>query len=112
MKKIKIRDKKLRSTAGKIIIGLILASMVGGVSALPAFGQDHRRQPPPNRDRYDRRDRDRNDRRDRDRDDYYRRRVYRDRDQDRRVYAPPSVVIEPPPLPPGLHIFLPRIIIR
>ena len=59
MKKIKIRDKKIRSTAGKIIIGLILTTMVGGVSALPAFGQDHRRQPPPDRDRYERPDRDR-----------------------------------------------------
>ena len=114
MKKIKIRDKKIRSTAGKIIVGLILASMIGGVSALPVLGQDHRRSAHPAQDRYERRDRDRDryERRDRDRDAYYHRRVYRDHGPDRRVYAPPAIVIEPPPPPPGIHIFLPRIIIR
>jgi len=104
MKKIKIRDKKIRSTAGKIIIGLVLASMVGGLSALPALGKDFRRPTPPDRDRYERRDRDR--------DTYYHRRVYRDHVPARPVYAPPTVVIELPPPPPGINIFFPPIFIR
>ena len=104
MKKIKIRDKKIRSTAGKIIVGLVLASLVGGLSALPALGQDHRRSAPPDRDRYEHRGRDR--------DAYYHRRVYRDHVPPRPVYAPPTVVIELPPPPPGITIFFPRIFIR
>jgi hypothetical protein len=104
MKKIKIRDKKFRSTGGKIMIGLVMASMIGGLSALPAFGQEHRRPAQHDRERYERRDRDR--------DAYYHRRVYREHDFGRPVYAPPTIVIEPPPPPPGINIFLPRIFIR
>jgi hypothetical protein len=104
MKKIKKRDKKIRSTAGKIIIGLVLASMVGGLSALPALGQDHRRPVPPDRDRFERRGPDR--------DAYYHRRVYRPHVPQHPVYAPPPVFFEPPPPPPGISIFFPPIFIR
>ncbi len=104
MKKIKSIGEKIRAKAGKIMIGLVLASLVGGLSALPAFARDFRRDPPPDRDRYERRDRYR--------DDYYRRRVYRDYAPRHRVYAPPPIIVEPPPPPPGIHIFFPPIIIR
>ncbi len=112
MKKIKIIDKKIRSTAGKIMIGLVLASLVGGLAVFPAFGEDSRRHDPRDRDRVERRDRDRFERRDRDRDDYYRRRVYQHRDDRRPVYAPPPILVEPPPPPPGINIFFPPIHIR
>ena len=59
MKKIKIRDRKIWSHAGKILIGLVLVSMVGGLSPLPAFGQGRRGGGPHDRDRFERRDRDR-----------------------------------------------------
>jgi hypothetical protein len=101
MKKIKIRDRKIWAIAGKILFGLVLVSMVGGLSPLPALGEDYRRGGPPDRDRYEHRDRDRG------RDAYYHRRVYRDYHTTRRVYAPPTVVFEPPPPPPGISIFFP-----
>jgi hypothetical protein len=94
MKIIKIIGKKIRTIAGRTIIGLVLASLVGGLSALPAFGEDFKR--PASRDR----------------DAYYHRRVYRNYGPRDRVYAPPAVIIEPPPPPPGIHIFFPPIIIR
>lgn len=103
MKKIKILGKKIRSNAGKIMVGLVLASLVGGLSVLPVYARDFRR-PPPDRDRYEHRDRYR--------DDYYRRRVYRPYSHQRPVYAPPPIIVEPPPPPPGIHIFFPPIIIR
>jgi hypothetical protein len=112
MKIIKIIGKKIRTIAGRTIIGLVLASLVGGLSALPAFGEDFKRPASRDRDRYERRDRDRDERRDRDRDAYYHRRVYRNYGPRDRVYAPPAVIIEPPPPPPGIHIFFPPIIIR
>ncbi len=107
MKKIKIRDKKIWSTAGKILVGLVLVSMVGGLSPLPANGEDFRRGGPHDRDRFERRDRDRFERRDRGRDGYYHRRVYRDYRPSHRGYGPPTVFIEPPPPPPGFSIFFP-----
>lgn len=112
MKKIEIINKKIRSTAGKIMIGLVLASLAGGLSALPALGEDSRRRDPRDRDRFERRDRDRFERRDRDRDAYYHRRVYRHYDDRRPVYAPPPIIVEPPPPPPGISIFFPPIFIR
>jgi len=86
MKKIKKRDKQIRSTVGKIMIGLALVSMVGGLSALPAFGQP-RHWGPPRGDRYygDR---------------YYHRRGY--------YYPPPPPVFLPPPPPPPVFGFFPR----
>ncbi|MBI4767417.1 MAG: hypothetical protein HY787_22965 [Deltaproteobacteria bacterium] len=110
MKIIKILDERMRSIAGKIIMGLLLASLAGGLSVLPAFGEDFRRHDPRDRGRYERRDRDRYERRARD--DYYRRRVYRHHYDRRPVYAPPPIIVEPPPPPPGIHIFFPPIIIR
>jgi len=113
MKKIKKRDKKIRSTVGKIIIGLALASMVGGLSALPALGQD-RPIRASDRNRVERRgpDRDRFERRGPDRDAYYHRRVYRNYPPPTPFFVPPPVVFEPPPPPPGISIFFPPFLFR
>jgi hypothetical protein len=112
MKVVKIIGEKIKTIAGRLIFGLVLASLVGGLSALPAFGEDFKRPAYSDRDRYERRDRDRYERRDRDRDAYNHRRVYRHYAPRDRVYAPPALIIEPPPPPPGIHIFFPPIIIR
>ena len=98
MKKI---SPAIRSSARKIMIGLILFVVAGGWSAWPAFGEDYRR--PPNRYEYRGHGRDVY---------YYHRRVYRPYYAHPPVYAPPPVYYEPPPPPPGISIFLPPIIIR
>jgi len=97
-----------RSIGGKLMLGLVLAAMFGGISVASSFGDDdHGRRERDDRDRYEHRERGH------DRDRYYRgrrenRREYSDRE---RVYVPPPVIYEPPP-PPGIGIFLPGIHIR
>jgi hypothetical protein len=85
------RSRKLRATAGRIALALVLAGVVGGIAAPARADDDHRG---------DRRDRERHDR---DRD--WRR---DDRDWGRPVYVspPPPVVYAPPP-PTGLQLILP-----
>lgn len=90
-------------------MGLVFAAMIGSINVVPSFGDnDHGRREGHDNGRYENRgrghDRGRNDhdrrwRRDR----YY---GYRER-----VYVPPPVYFAPPS-PPGIDIFLPRIIIR
>jgi hypothetical protein len=93
----------LRSLAGKLIVGLVLAAMVGGIGVAPAIGRD-------NDDRHDK--------------GRYEKRghayghnkpVYRPYnyygDRDRVYYPPPRVVYAPPP-PPGIGIFFPPVYIR
>ena len=83
----------LRSIVGKIMMGLVLAAMVGSVNVLPAFGEDNRRH-----------DKGRNEHRDRghDRDRRgYEPNVYREG-----YYTPPPVIYAPAP-EPGISIFLP-----
>jgi hypothetical protein len=100
MKPVKITGKRIRTMAGRIIIGLVLSSLVGGLGALPAYARDFR--PSPDRDRIERHH---------DRDSYYHRRDDRHYVPRRHVYAKPAVIIDLP-APPGFHIFLPSIVIR
>jgi hypothetical protein len=88
-----------RSVVGKMMMGLVLAAMIGSIGVAPVLGKDNddkRRGKHDNR-RYEQRDAR----------PYgyhygYRERVY---------YPPPRVVYAPPP-PPGIGIFFPPIFIR
>ena len=103
----------LRSTGGKITMGLVLAAMIGSIDVAQSFGDDGYNRH--DRGRYEHRgrgyDRDRYDHRGR---GYYYvrgRRVYRPYGYRQPVYAPPPVYYEPPPAP-GISIFFPPIIFR
>lgn len=94
-----------RSIAGKMMMGLALAAMVGSIDVAPALA----------RDRGDRHDNGRYEHRGRgnDRGHYVRergRRVYRHYGY-REVYVAPPVIYAPPP-PPGISIFFPPIFIH
>ena len=112
MKTSRIRD--FRPIAGKIMMGFVLAAMIGSMDVASSFGED--RGGRPGEGRYEQRGRghDRGRGYDRDRYDhrgrgyYYEggRRVYRPYGYSERVYVPPPVYYEPPP-PPGVRIFLP-----
>ena len=92
---------KFRSVAGKLMMGLVFATMVGSLDVLPALGDDHEREGKHDNSRYEHRGRGH------DRDRYeHNRRDYRSYGYGERVYAPPPVVYAPPP-PPGIGIFLP-----
>ena len=96
-----------RPIVGKIMIGLVLAAMIGSIDVAPAIGRDDRERNERRDDmRYEGRERGY----DRDRHERVRReyRYYRHRE---RVYVPPRVIYEPPP-PPGISIFFPPIIIH
>ena len=86
-----------RSIVGKIMMGLVLASMIGSIDVVPVLGKDYKQ----NKGRYEQRGRGY----DRDR---YQGRGYGYRE---RVYAPPRVIYAPPP-PPGIGIFFPPVFIR
>jgi len=117
-----------RSIVGKIMMGLVLAAMIGSFEVAPALAKDdHKRMEKHDNGRYDHRgrgyDRDRYDHRgrgyDRDRYDhrgrryYYAhgRRMYRPYGYMQPVYAPPPVYYEPAP-PPGISIFFPPLYIH
>ena len=105
MERIKKIKRPFRFAAGKVVIGFLLASLAGGLLALPAMGQDFRRPHPRDRDRFYEQRRPYPDR-------YYHRRVYRPYVPPRPIYVPPPVIYDPPPPPPGIQIFFPPIIIR
>lgn len=90
-----------RSIVGKMMMGLVLAAMIGSIDAAPALGKDKRGKH--DNGRYEQRgrgyDRDRH---------VQGRRDYRPYDYRRRVYVPPPVIYAPPP-PPGISIFFPPI---
>jgi hypothetical protein len=87
MRTLNTRTRKFRSTAGRIVMALVVASMIGGISVAPAFGRDY----------YERRGYNDNRR-------VYHRGYYRPR-----VYAPPPVVVyDPYPYrSPGISLFFP-----
>jgi hypothetical protein len=86
----------LRSIVGKMMMGLVLAAMVGSIDVAPAFGQgDHKRMGRHDSGRYEQRGRG----------------YDRGRHVGRRVYVPPRAIYAPPP-PPGIGIFFPPIFIR
>ena len=96
-----------RPMSGKIVMGLVLAAMIGSMNVLPASAEndrDHRRYEKRghghDRDhrRYEQRRRGHYER------DHRGRRVYRSYVYQERVYLPPPVIYEPPP-PPGISLF-------
>ncbi|PKN67427.1 MAG: hypothetical protein CVU54_16930 [Deltaproteobacteria bacterium HGW-Deltaproteobacteria-12] len=93
----------LRSVVGKIMMGLVLAAMIGSVNVAPAIGRD-------NDNRHDR-------------GRYQKRghayghnkpayRPYGHYGHRERVYYPPPRVIYAPPPPPGISIFFPPFFFR
>ena len=99
---------------GKIMLGLVLAAMIGSIGVVPSFGDDGREGKHYDRGRGHDRDRYEHGGRGHDRGSYYYvrgRRVYRPYVYTERVYVEPPVYYAPPP-PPGIEIFLPSITIR
>jgi hypothetical protein len=94
-----------RSMAGKIMMGLVLAAMVGSIDVVPALGKDNNQRR--DNDRYEQRGRGH----DRGRHAPLNRRVYRPYGYREPVYVPPRVIYSPPP-PPGISIFFPPIFIH
>ncbi|MBF0526989.1 MAG: hypothetical protein HQK56_18045 [Deltaproteobacteria bacterium] len=91
--------RKFSSTVGKIVMALVFASMIGGISIAPAFGEENYR-----RDGYHERYRHDRYRHVNDRRVYTTSRGY----YTERVYAPPPVIYEPTPYQsPGISIVLP-----
>ncbi len=91
-----------RSIVGKIMMGLVLASMIGSIDVVPALSKDNR-MGHDNR-RYENRGR-----------GYEHGRVYRPYGyygHRERVYYPPPPVVYAPPPPPGIGIFFPPFFIR
>jgi hypothetical protein len=83
-----------RSLLGRIMMGLVLAAMIGSIDVAPALGKDNDGRH--DSGRYEKRGHG-NDR------GHY---VYRER-----VYLPPAVIYAPPE-PPGIRIFFPPILIH
>jgi hypothetical protein len=85
------------SIVGKILMAIIFAFVIGGISAESALGQDYRRQAPQPRGYYDNRGWQGD----------YGRRVYRPRGyyHPGPRYGPPIFPVPVPP--PGISIFLP-----
>jgi hypothetical protein len=101
------RTWNFRSIVGKIMMGLVLAALVGSADVAPSFGKDnHSRGGNQGGGRNDQRgrghDRDHNDRG---------RRDHRSYGYQEGVYVPPPVIYAPAPAP-GIGIFLPSVIIR
>jgi hypothetical protein len=91
-----------RSIVGKIMMGLVLAAMIGSIDVAPALGKDNRGKQV---NRYQNRG---------DRGHYVYvqgRRVYRPYGYRERVYVEPPVIYAPP-RPPGFSIFFPPIFIH
>lgn len=95
MRTSNVRARKFSWTIGKILMALVFASMIGGISIAPAFGKDHDKGQ-----------------------GYYKHgryghggRVYRSSPRyyyPAPVYAPPPVVYEPYPYQsPGISLFFP-----
>jgi hypothetical protein len=78
-----------RSIAGKIMMGLVLAAMIGSIGVGSALGRDNRMG--------------------HGRGDY---RPYGHYGHRERVYYPPPPIIYAPPPPPGIGIFFPPVFIR
>ena len=100
---------KFGSIVGKIMMGLVLAAMIGSIDVAPALGKDdHKRMGKHDNGRYEHRGRGH------DRGHYVQergRRVYRPYGYSERVYVPPRVIYAPPP-PPGITIFFPPFFIH
>jgi hypothetical protein len=98
--------RNFRSIVGKIMMGFVLAAMIGSFDVAPALGKDDKGKQ--NNGRYENRGRGN------DRGHYvYKRgkRIYRPYGYRERVYVPPPVIYAPPP-PLGISIFFPPFIIH
>ena len=95
-----------RSIMGKIMMGLVLAAMIGGsIDVAPALGKNDKEMGKQDNRRYENRgnmyDRNR----------YVHSRPYGYYGHRERVYYPPPPVVYAPPPPPGIGIFFPPIFI-
>lgn len=116
------------SIAGRLMIGLFFAALIGSIDVVPALGKDDHNKNMGKHDngRYENKGRGNNrdhykayrhdqDRYEDERREYYHdlkgRRVYRYHNYRERVYAPPRFFYAPPP-PPGISIFFPPIFIH
>lgn len=92
----------IKSIVGKILLGLVLASMIVSINAVPAFSRDNDNR------RYEQRGHGYDHGR-------YGRGNYRpygyNGHRERGYYPPPPVFFAPPP-PPGIGIFFPPVFIR
>jgi hypothetical protein len=86
-----------RSIVGKIMMGLVLAAMIGSIDVAPAIGADYRHDS----GRYEKRGHAYG----------HSKRVYQPYGYRERVYVAPPVVYAPP-RPPGISIFFPPVFIR
>ena len=89
-------------TASKIMMGLVLAALLGGIDVAPTLARDdHKEMGKHDSGRYQHRGRG------------YDHKRYRHDTRNYRPYgyAPPPVIYAPPP-PPGIRIFFPPVIIH
>jgi len=101
-----------RSIAGKIMMGLVLAAMIGSIDVAPALGRnDHERMGRHDNGRYQHRGRGYDHRYMYGRRDYRPYGYYGYYGYRERVYPPPRVIYAPPP-PPGVGIFFPPVFIH
>lgn len=94
-----LRKWKFRSIVGKIMMGFVLAAMIGSIGVVPALGKDKH-----DKGRYEKRGHAYG----------HNKQVYRPYDyygHRQRVYYPPPPVVYAPPPPPGISIFFPPIFI-
>lgn len=113
------RQWNFKSITGRIMVGLVLALMIGAIYATPALARNDHKSQGKHDNRYENRGQGHYNYNDRygKRGYYYKhgKRVYRPRHyygQRERVYYPPPppvVYAPPPPPPPGLSIFFPPI---
>ena len=91
-----------RSIVGKIMMGLVLAAMIGSIDVAPALGKDdHKDKGRHDSGRYEHRG-----------PGYDHGRPYGYYGHRERVYYPPPRVIYEPPPPPGISVFFPPVFIR
>ena len=101
---------KFRSVVGKIMMGLVLAAMIGSINVGPALGKDdHKQMEKGDHKQMGKHDNGRSEYRGRGYDHkryVYGRRDYQPYGYGEQVYVGPPVVYAPPP-PVGIGIFLP-----
>jgi len=96
-----------RSTVGRIMMGLVLAAMIGSIDVSPAFAKNDKNNGKHDNGRYQQRGPGYQ----HNRTVYRTRTVYQPYGYRERVYAPPPVYYAPPP-PFGIGIFIPPIFIH
>ena len=106
MKTSNTRARKFSATAGKIVMALVFASMIGGIAIAPAFGKDKDKN---KRGGYHEQGRNEHDRYEHGRREYQS--SHRYYYYPAPVYAPPPVIYVPDPYQsPGIELVFPIII--